>query len=78
MPIVWGPSTKPYIPKDYDTSDAASFGTVKVTVMTEADIARFVGHYRQAALNAIEAGFDGVEVHGANGFVSTVLWTKQL
>jgi len=38
--------------------------------MTEADIDRFVGHYRQAALNAIEAGFDGVELHGANGYVS--------
>ncbi|KAF5647139.1 NADPH2 dehydrogenase [Fusarium sp. NRRL 52700] len=29
----------------------------------------FVGHYRQAALNAIEAGFDGVEIHGANGYL---------
>ena len=38
--------------------------------MTEADIDRFVGHYRQAALNAVEAGFDGVELHGANGYVS--------
>jgi len=26
-----------------------------------------VAEYEQAALNAIEAGFDGVEVHGANG-----------
>lgn len=40
--------------------------------MTEADIARFVGHYREAALNAIKAGFDGVEVHSANGYVSTL------
>lgn len=38
--------------------------------MTESDIDRFVGHYRQAALNAVEAGFDGVEIHGANGYVS--------
>lgn len=42
----------------------------KFTVMTESDIDRFVGHYQQAALNAIEAGFDGVEIHGANGYVS--------
>lgn len=39
--------------------------------MTAKDIERFVGHYKQAALNAIEAGFDGVEIHGANGYVST-------
>lgn len=37
--------------------------------MTEADIDRFVGHFAQAAKNAIEAGFDGVEIHGANGYV---------
>lgn len=47
---------------------------VKLTVMTEAVIDRFVGHYRQAALNAIEAGFDGVEIHGANGYVSACSW----
>lgn len=28
-----------------------------------------VAAYRQAALNAKEAGFDGVEVHGANGYL---------
>jgi len=28
-----------------------------------------VEQYRQAALNAIEAGFDGVEIHGANGYL---------
>jgi N-ethylmaleimide reductase len=28
-----------------------------------------VDDYRQAALNAIEAGFDGIEVHGANGYL---------
>jgi N-ethylmaleimide reductase len=33
------------------------------------EIAGVVAQYRQAALNAIEAGFDGVEVHGANGYL---------
>ncbi len=28
-----------------------------------------VDEYRRAALNAIEAGFDGVQVHGANGYL---------
>lgn len=31
------------------------------------DIKRYRGLYAQAAKNAIEAGFDGVELHGANG-----------
>jgi len=31
-----------------------------------AEIAEIVGTFRQAALNAIEAGFDGVELQGAN------------
>ena len=33
------------------------------------DIARIVGDYARAAGNAIRAGFDGVQVHGANGYL---------
>lgn len=33
------------------------------------DIQRYIGHYKQAASNAHVAGFDGVEVHGANGYL---------
>ena len=25
--------------------------------------------YKQAAINAVAAGFDGVEIHGANGYI---------
>ncbi|KAF8997303.1 hypothetical protein BDQ17DRAFT_1429165 [Cyathus striatus] len=35
--------------------------------MTIVEIQEFVNLYAQAAKNAMEAGFDGVEVHGANG-----------
>jgi NADPH2 dehydrogenase len=35
---------------------------INVKEMQEEDIKRYVGHYKQAALNAIEAGFDGVEI----------------
>jgi 2,4-dienoyl-CoA reductase-like NADH-dependent reductase (Old Yellow Enzyme family) len=33
------------------------------------DIAKLVLDYAQAAKNAITAGFDGVEIHGANGYL---------
>ncbi|WP_206431461.1 alkene reductase [Sphingomonas koreensis] len=37
--------------------------------MTQADIDRVVAAYRSAAENALKAGFDGVEIHGANGYI---------
>lgn len=33
------------------------------------EIARVVEDYRKAAENALEAGFDGVQLHGANGYL---------
>lgn len=33
------------------------------------ELAEIVQQYRQAALNAIEAGFDGIEIHGAHGYL---------
>jgi len=33
------------------------------------EVARVVQDYADAAANAIEAGFDGVEIHGANGYL---------
>jgi 2,4-dienoyl-CoA reductase-like NADH-dependent reductase (Old Yellow Enzyme family) len=37
--------------------------------MTLDDIKRTVSDYAQCAKGAIEAGFDGVEIHGANGYL---------
>jgi N-ethylmaleimide reductase len=37
--------------------------------MTEADIKTAVEEYAQAAKNAVAAGFDGVELHAANGYL---------
>lgn len=39
------------------------------TPLTEDEIHDFISDYAQAATNAIEAGFDGVEIHGANGYL---------
>ena len=36
---------------------------------TKADIARILGDYARAAQNAKAAGFDGVELHAANGYL---------
>ncbi len=37
--------------------------------LTTAEVQEAVQEYVQAAVNAIEAGFDGVELHGANGYL---------
>ncbi len=39
------------------------------TPATKSDIKRLVADFQQAAINAIEAGFDGIEIHGANGYL---------
>ncbi|SPJ78733.1 probable NADPH2 dehydrogenase chain OYE2 [Fusarium torulosum] len=65
VPAVLSPGSKPF----FEDGDVVRETPDKFTVMTEADIDQFVEYYRQAALNAIEAGFDGVELHGANGYL---------
>lgn len=45
--------------KDHPTPRQLSISEIKETV----------DRYAQAAKNAIEAGFDGVEIHGANGYL---------
>jgi N-ethylmaleimide reductase len=37
--------------------------------MTESDIAQAISEFSTGAKRAIEAGFDGVELHGANGYL---------
>ncbi|PBK63991.1 FMN-linked oxidoreductase [Armillaria solidipes] len=46
-----------------------STATVSPRPLTVEDIQEYVQLYAQAARNAIIAGFDGVEVHGANGYL---------
>lgn len=44
-------------------------GGATPTPLTEEEIKEYIGLYAQAAKNSIEAGFDGVEIHGANGYL---------
>ncbi|KAL0908381.1 hypothetical protein M5K25_022872 [Dendrobium thyrsiflorum] len=37
--------------------------------LAASEIPKIVEQYRQAAVNAIKAGFDGVEIHGAHGYL---------
>ncbi|CAG8124000.1 unnamed protein product [Penicillium olsonii] len=37
--------------------------------LSESEIHEWIADYAQAARNAITAGFDGVEIHGANGYL---------
>lgn len=37
--------------------------------LTEKEIHEWINDYAHAARNAITAGFDGVEIHGANGYL---------
>lgn len=37
--------------------------------MTDAEVRHAIGEYVAAARNAVAAGFDGVELHGANGYL---------
>lgn len=47
--------------------DGETFATPRP--MTEDEIWQCIADFAQAAKNAIAAGFDGVEVHGANGYL---------
>lgn len=44
-------------------------GAVVPQEMTELEIEKAIDEFAQAARRAIEAGFDGIEIHGANGFL---------
>lgn len=51
-------------------SDEPGFvDVVEPREMTHDDIKQVLAEYHQAALNAVEAGFDGIELHAANGYL---------
>ncbi|KAK1823784.1 hypothetical protein LTR12_001739 [Friedmanniomyces endolithicus] len=44
------------------------------TSLTEEEIQTFVKYCANAASNSMKAGFDGVEIHGANGYLIDQFW----
>ncbi|PKH04392.1 alkene reductase [Psychromonas sp. MB-3u-54] len=54
---------------DNGTDQNGFVDVVEPRAMTIEDIKQVVEEYRQAALNAVEAGFDGIELHSANGYL---------
>ncbi|MGC3964074.1 MAG: alkene reductase [Rhodocyclaceae bacterium] len=67
------PSAVPFDGQIWKWDDALGAGRMvdcpTPRALTVDEIAGIVGDYRRAARNAIAAGFDGVEVHGANGYL---------
>ena len=61
--------TKVYIFDGADNGDATFVPVDEPKAMSKADIENVIAEFVQAAKNAIEAGFDGVEIHGANGYL---------
>ncbi|MCF1422019.1 alkene reductase [Mangrovimonas futianensis] len=56
------PNAQSYTPEGFKD-------TVAPKEMTKEDILRTINDFKQAAKNAMEAGFDGVEIHSSNGYL---------
>lgn len=63
--VVYGPSSKQFDFLDYP-----------VTGMTNEEVYNYVEYFAAATRRAIEAGFDGVEVHGANHYLLQQFFSK--
>lgn len=63
--VVYGPS-----------SQEPKFLDYPVTGMTAEQVSQFVEYFAQATRRAIQAGFDGVEIHGANHYLIQQFFSK--
>lgn len=50
--------------------------TVTPKAMTKEDIKQTIEDFKNAALNAVEAGFDGIEIHASNGYLFHQFFNK--
>jgi N-ethylmaleimide reductase len=65
QPISSSATTMPGLARTYDGKQPYA----EARAMTHDDIRSVIADYRAAAANALEAGFDGVEIHAANGYL---------
>ncbi|SFT02634.1 N-ethylmaleimide reductase [Zhouia amylolytica] len=61
--------TQVYIFNGAPNGDATFVPVDEPKEMSQQDIDQAIETFAQGALNAMEAGFDGVEIHGANGYL---------
>ncbi|MDB4297366.1 alkene reductase, partial [Flavobacteriaceae bacterium] len=61
--------TSVYIFDGAPNGDATFIPVEEPKEMTKEDIKQVINEFKIGAKNAIEAGFDGVEIHGANGYL---------
>ena len=70
---LWGPTGR------QSSIDPNYIGRVSAPTppMTDADIADVIAAYARSARRAIDAGFDGVAIHGAHGYlIDTFFWAE--
>jgi N-ethylmaleimide reductase len=65
QPLSSSATTMPGLARTYEGKQPY----VQAKAMTHDDIRRAISGYATAARNAMKAGFDGVEIHGANGYL---------
>ena len=65
QPVSSSPTTAPGHAHTYEGSKPY----VEARAATRDDIRRIIGDYGRAAQNAMAAGFDGIQLHGANGYL---------
>ena len=67
------PSAVPFDGQVWKVDAATGFGAMVASptprALTREEIGSIVRDFRRAARNAMQAGFDGVEIHGANGYL---------
>lgn len=61
--------TQVYIFDSLCSKDASMIPVEIPRAMNSDDVVQVIKEFRQASKNAIEAGFDGVEIHAANGYL---------
>ena len=67
---LWGPRDKAMLPPDY--LDAMATPTAP---MSDEEIADVIAGFARSAANAVAAGFDGIAIHGAHGYLlDSFLW----